>query len=116
MSYESPIEIITSQMRISIEQAISGEVVKAVQKVGINVDKAELLRALAYDRGQYDKGYADGKAARHEKSEPIRMHYKEDKYRDVYLCPTCKDNGLNYEQKYCAECGQAIEWEGGEKE
>jgi hypothetical protein len=26
----------------------------------VNVDKYELTRALAYDRGQYDKGYKDG--------------------------------------------------------
>ena len=26
----------------------------------MNVDKAELLRALSYDRDQYEKGYADG--------------------------------------------------------
>ena len=34
-------------------------VFKAVRKVGINVDKEELLKALIYDRGQYDKGYED---------------------------------------------------------
>ena len=106
MSYISPIEIIQTQMQMKLE----GAVCEAVEKVGINVDKAELLRALAHDRGQYDKGYADGKAARYEKTEPIRMHYTEDKYRDVYLCPACKDNELNYEQKYCAECGQAVLW------
>ena len=36
------------------------DVVKAVQSYGIVVDKKELLRALGYDRGQYDKGYEDG--------------------------------------------------------
>lgn len=32
---------------------------KLYKKVGINVDKEELLKALIYDRVQYDKGYED---------------------------------------------------------
>lgn len=54
--YKSPIEIIYGQMQTQIE----GDILKAVQKVDIHVDKEELIRALQYDREQYDKGYADG--------------------------------------------------------
>lgn len=54
--YESPIEIIHGDLKIQLE----GEILKAVRRVGVNVEKEELLRALAYDRGQYDKGYRDG--------------------------------------------------------
>lgn len=32
---------------------------KAVHDVGFDVDKHELMKALAYDREQYKKGYAD---------------------------------------------------------
>lgn len=56
--YRSPIEIIYGQMETQME----GDILRAVQKYGINVDKEELLRALQYDRNQYEKGYADGKA------------------------------------------------------
>lgn len=56
--YESPIDIIYSAMQTKLE----GEVYKAVQNVGINVDKDELIKALSYDRQQYEKGYADAKA------------------------------------------------------
>lgn len=56
MNYESPINIISQQMKIQMED----EIMKAVQRVGINVDKDELIRALQYDRGQYQKGYMDG--------------------------------------------------------
>ena len=59
MSYQSPIEVITSQMRITSEIRLGEEIVKAVQNVGVNVDKAELLKALRYDREQYQKGYKD---------------------------------------------------------
>ena len=36
-------------------------VMKAIRKVGVNVDKDELIKALQYDRNQYTKGYEDGK-------------------------------------------------------
>ena len=54
--YQSPIEIITRQMRTQFED----NVFKAIQDYGIVVDKEELLKALQYDRGQYEKGFADG--------------------------------------------------------
>lgn len=56
--YQSPIEIIQDRMRMEVE----GEVFKAVQNVGVHVDKDELLKALQYDRGQYTKGYKEGYA------------------------------------------------------
>lgn len=54
--YESPIEVIQKNIEMQIENGIY----KAVQNVGINVDKEELIKALNYDRRQYQKGYADG--------------------------------------------------------
>lgn len=67
--YQSPIEIIHGELEMQLE----GEVYKAVQRVGVNVDKEELLKALQYDRGQYLKGYGDGyEKAIEEFSERIR--------------------------------------------
>ena len=54
--YKSPIDIIYGQMQTQME----GDILKAVQSYGINVDKEELIRAMQYDRDQYDKGYWDG--------------------------------------------------------
>ena len=56
--YKPPIEIIQSQMQMQVEDYI----MKAVMKLGINVDKEELLKALKYDRNQYNKDYKDGRA------------------------------------------------------
>lgn len=56
--YTSPIDVIYGEMQMQVE----GEIYKAVQKVGVNVDKEELLKALQYDRGQYEQGYKDGYA------------------------------------------------------
>lgn len=53
--YQSPIEIIFKDMETKIENAI----IQAVQNVDIRVDKEELIRALQYDRDQYEKGRRD---------------------------------------------------------
>lgn len=54
--YESPIKTVIGEAKTQIDN----DVYKAVCQIGIRVDKEELLRALQYDRGQYDKGFADG--------------------------------------------------------
>ena len=54
--YKSPIEIIIGQMKTIYEDGIF----RAIQNVGINVDREELLKALEYDRGQFEKGWKEG--------------------------------------------------------
>ena len=54
--YESPIKIITGKMQTQID----GDIYRAVQNVVINVDREELLKALEYDRGQFEKGWKEG--------------------------------------------------------
>lgn len=58
--YKSPIEVVVSHVQEMIIQKQEEQTCAAIQKVGIKVDKQELLKALAYDRGQYQKGYTDG--------------------------------------------------------
>ena len=65
--YQPPIEIIMGQVRMEQDK----EIYRAVQSYGVNVDKDELIRALQYDRGQYEKGYADG--LRHRETEWISV-------------------------------------------
>lgn len=60
--YKSPIEIMLTEMQVKMENGI----MKAVRDVGVNVDATELLKALAYDREQYKKGFADGQEAGYE--------------------------------------------------
>ena len=55
--YKSPIDLFYDHLVTEQEN----EVFKAVVRCGIDVDKDELIKALAYDRRQYDLGYADGK-------------------------------------------------------
>ena len=58
--YESPLteicENIESQMTKQREDSLVYEIRQAV---GYNIDKEELIKALQYDRNQYQKGYAD---------------------------------------------------------
>lgn len=57
--YESPIkiiEMIQNQMAIEYEN----DVLKCVKSYCPSVDKDELIKALQYDRNQYNKGYNDG--------------------------------------------------------
>ena len=59
--YKSPIEMIYGKLETQMVQEDEKTVIKAIQKVGVNVDKGELISALRYDRNQYTKGYEDGK-------------------------------------------------------
>ena len=61
--YKSPIEVIADEMKFRYDN----EIIRAVQRYDIKIDKDELVRALEYDRHQYEKGYADGKLVAMEK-------------------------------------------------
>lgn len=54
--YESPIRMIVGEMETKME----ADTMSVIQRYGIDVDKEELIKALNYDREQYDKGYRDG--------------------------------------------------------
>lgn len=60
--YKSPIEIVYGEMQSQIQTQLEGDVIKTVQKYGIFVNKDELVKALAYDRNQYNEGYRDAMA------------------------------------------------------
>lgn len=57
--YESPISIIERAVNDLLIQQEEG-VFRAIKEYGISVDREELIKALNYDRNQYNKGYADG--------------------------------------------------------
>lgn len=55
--YESPIKVVQGELETQLE----GEILKAVHRGGVAVDRDELIRALRYDREQYQKGFDDAK-------------------------------------------------------
>ena len=60
MSYESPIVMYVDKIMQDLEKQTDEDVLNAVIRVGVTVDKDELIKALQYDRDQYEKGYHDG--------------------------------------------------------
>ena len=63
MMYESPIKLNEIGTHISERIAkATDEYIFAQINMAVDVDKEELIKALSYDRNQYQKGYADGYA------------------------------------------------------
>ena len=52
-------QLLKAQKPAEISEREDQNIWQAVQRVGVDVDKDELIRALKYDRWQYEKGYAD---------------------------------------------------------
>lgn len=101
--YKSPIEIIQGQLQMQMEDNI----MKAVQSVHVNVDKEELLRALQYDRQQYNKGYADALAyARGElnllhEAVTESLHMVKDLSENASKCAERENEPM---KKHCGNC------------
>lgn len=63
--YESPVTVQIRKIAEQIEEQRENELIlKISEQMGVNIDKDELTRALAYDRDQYRRGYEDGWRAR----------------------------------------------------
>lgn len=57
--YEPPITRIVANVQSQIEEQEGRILMKVVHDAGFDVDKHELMKALAYDRHQYEKGKSD---------------------------------------------------------
>lgn len=60
MSYNSPINIIEQHLADEIKEIDNQIFLKAQSLLDVDIDKDELIKALKYDRDQYNKGYDDG--------------------------------------------------------
>lgn len=101
--YKSPIEMLVADIQHQIAKEQDEEIYKAVVSFGISVDKEELLRALKYDRDQYGKGYADGKA-------DAKGHGRWIEYKSFMECSECHSNWYYADNDchlfdYCPNCG-----------
>lgn len=106
--YEPPIEIMSnhiSNVYRNIYEAQEKYILETIHNLGVDVDKDELIRALAYDRDQYNKGYSDGR------SDAV-VHAKWEINCDGYFpyCSNCKNEPENGKMsKYCPECGAIMD-------
>lgn len=63
--YESPVTVQMRMIAQQIEEQRENQItLKISEQMGVNIDKDELTRALAYDRDQYRRGYEAGWRAR----------------------------------------------------
>lgn len=74
--YQSPIYRIVGDITTQIIQDGENQIFQAIQKSDVVVDKPELIKALQYDRNQYDKGYSDGRASIVEEFEKLKSKIK----------------------------------------
>lgn len=120
MSYESPISI-TNQIVDKIRTDFDDKIVDSIQiQTGVNVDKQELIKALRYDREQYQKGYEDGKkdVVRHGYWKKI-VGMAPPEYRGKHICSLCGQRALerNYREElsdFCSHCGARMDGERNE--
>ena len=60
--YESPITQIITDISSQVRELQDGRLMYEVQQaIGYDIDRIELIKALNYDRNQYQKGYEDGR-------------------------------------------------------
>lgn len=103
--YISPIQQIVSEMTTSMEDDF---MLKITQAVGYDIDREELIKALQYDRAQYDKGFADGMKAAE------RHGY----WKNGRICSVCNTDALyEYGIAYspcCPHCGVRMNLKDGD--
>ncbi len=58
--YESPIHVYIHRTMQDLNEAMWEEAWKETWRLNIRIDRDELIKALKYDRDQYEKGYDDG--------------------------------------------------------
>lgn len=59
--YENPINLIVNDINNRFVEERENKIMCEIQQqMHIDIDKDELVRALQYDRQQYEKGYLDG--------------------------------------------------------
>lgn len=109
--WESPIEIIKTDIQTHHEEMV----MEAVLSCGINVNKEELIKALQYDRQQYEKGYEDAKAERKKgKWIPNTIIIGGRAHVSGMKCSVCGEDALNAEgdeflTDYCPNCGARMD-------
>lgn len=57
--YESPINLLT-QISTELNEDIEKQIYTAIQTIGVDINKEELIKTINYDRNQYETGYKNG--------------------------------------------------------
>lgn len=120
--YKSPIEIFVEDTMKKFDEKMLEEAYTITLNYGISVDKGEMMRALKYDRQQYERGFTDGYERAKEEvkdAEPVRHgHWVKWDDEITYDCSICGDAFTLYEgtpesnhYNYCPNCGAKMDLE-----
>lgn len=76
--YNSPIKMISRVVDNAIKEQQKQEetmiMAEITKQIGVDVDKDELIKALNYDRQQYEKGFVDGRFSGEHEIESKLVH------------------------------------------
>lgn len=109
--YRCPITLIQEQEEEifkNFTNKIEDQIVCEIQtRCAIDVDKEELLKALKYDRDQYEKGFQDGKADR---LKAVAVKFFNDPYTGkLFTACSCCHGKISPKDNYCKHCGARME-------
>ena len=106
--YESPIKVFQGNLEMRFE----GEILKAVLRADITVDRDELIRALRYDREQYQKGFDDARKGAvpvvHGMWVYAKTYYDLDEC-NCSLCGQLMTTAIDKRMNYCPNCGAKMD-------
>ena len=93
IGYRSPIDICVGQWEMTME-------------VDIQVDMDELIKALRYDRDQYNKGYEDAVREHRRPTGHWKMIFHDGNFKWIE-CSSCGHDikSFNKLPNFCEECG-----------
>ena len=105
--YDSPIDIITNSIASRIAMEFDGQVLKAVQKYFVDVDKQKLEQALTQDKSRYEEAYRKGVI---DSKMTGRWVVYED-FPDEKYCSVCNWSFVRTDHKwdFCPNCGSYME-------
>ena len=115
--YDPPISLALAEFQNGVEEQLGNGVVEYLYSIDIHVDKEELIKALQYDRGQYEKGYQDGcrDSRKHGRWIPIQYDGYADGHPvwDLWECSECREEyeseGDPPPHNYCPNCGAKMD-------
>lgn len=96
--YERPLEVIYGKtIADNVRKQLEDYVMNVIADVGIKVDKDELIKALKYDRNQYEKGFQDGVNSK-------KFGYWHITKDGFIICSECKEENTET-SNFCPHCG-----------
>ena len=103
--YDSPFELVVSDITTQMARNIDEMCWNAVQRVGINVDKEKLLICLKQDAERYREAYKNGYHTGYEKRDDDIVRCKECIRKGTFDCPIyagAHGSFVLFDDWYCA--------------